>query len=151
MEAILVEIRKLVLGPQLELIWLPLPSPKSTPHKTRPIVELKPLLPQRFGKELVPEAVKKVTLTVVVPKKTKMTERESKTPKTTSSKPFLQRRNTRKKKELILDPSSEEEEAESSGDTEELEVVTSNDEPGFDEVEAKPATRPLEKKKKIKI
>ena len=55
-----------------------------------------------------------------------------------------------KKKEPTPDLSLEEEEAESSEDVEELEVVTSNDEPGFDEVEAESVTPPPEKKKKIK-
>ena len=83
------EIKKLVLGPQLEPIKLPLPSPKSTLQKTKPIVELKTPLPQRPGKELVPEE-KKVIPTIVVPSKSKMTERESETPKTTSSEPSPQ-------------------------------------------------------------
>ena len=151
MEATLVKMQKLVPGPQLEPIWLPLPSPKSTLQKTRPIVQLKTPLPQRLGKELILEAVKKATPTIVVSATEKMTKKESETPKTTSSEPSLQQRSTiKKKKEPTLDSSSEEEEAKSSEDVEELEVVTSNDEPRFDEEEAEPATPPPEKKKKIK-
>ena len=45
MEATLVEMRKLVPGPRLEPIQLPLPSTKGTPQKSRPMVELKILLP----------------------------------------------------------------------------------------------------------
>ena len=86
MEVILVKIRKLVAGPQLEPIWLPLPSSKDTPQKTRPVVELKTPLPQCLGKELVPEGKKKVTPTIVVPAK-KMTVREPETPKMMSSEP----------------------------------------------------------------
>ena len=41
MEAILVEMRKLLPGPQLELFWLPIPSPRDTPLKHRATIELK--------------------------------------------------------------------------------------------------------------
>ena len=61
-------------------------------------MELKTLLPQRPSKELVPEAMKKITPTIVVPTKTKMTEKELETPKTISSKPSPQQRSTKKKK-----------------------------------------------------
>ena len=90
MEAILVEIRKLVSRPQPEPIRLLLPSPKKMRQKTRLVVELKTPLQQRPGKELVPKAVKKVITTIVVLVKTKMIEKESETPKTTSSEPSQQ-------------------------------------------------------------
>ena len=45
MEATLVEIQKLVSGVQSEPSRVPLPSPKATPQKNRPIVELKTSLP----------------------------------------------------------------------------------------------------------
>ena len=141
-EAILVEIQKLVSKPQLEPIQPPLSFTKTTPQK--PLVELKTLPPHRPGKEVVPEAKKKEPPTIVVPVK-KMTERELKTPKTTNSEPSPQRRSAKRKKKKPT-PSTEEDEAESS---EEEVVESSGEEPESEEEEAEPSTPSLEKKKKI--
>ena len=84
MEGTLVEIWKLVAGPQLEPIRTPLPSLKMTPQK--PMVELKIPLPQHPSKELVLETKKKEVPAIEVVVK-KMTERDSETPKTTSFEP----------------------------------------------------------------
>ena len=73
-------------------------------------------------------------------------EKESETPKTTSSKPSPQRRSARKKtKEPSLDSSTEEEEAKSS---KEEEVESSGEEPESEE-KAEPSIPLPEKKKKI--
>ena len=55
MEVVLGEIRKLVPGSVRELSWLPLPPPKDTPQKEKPLEEMKTPLPQRPGKEAVAE------------------------------------------------------------------------------------------------
>ena len=149
MEAMLVEMRKLVAGLQLEPIRLLIPSLKDTPQKTRPVVELKTLLSQHPGKE--PVAEKKVTPTVEVLAKAKMSEREPKTPKTTSSNSSPREASTmKKKKESTLEPSTKMEEEGSSEEEEEedVEMISSRDEPGSKgEEEPKPETLPLEKKK----
>ena len=143
MKATLVEMRMLVAGPQLEPIRIPLPSPKALPQKSKPVVELKTPLPQRSIKELVAKIAKIEIPAAPASAKTKMTKRELETPKTTSSKPSLQRSTRKKMKEPSLEPSIEEEEVESS---EEEEVESSDEEPESEE-EAKPTTPPLEKKK----
>ena len=147
-EATLVEMRKLVARPQPEPIRLPLPSPRGTPQKTRLIVELKTLLPQHPGKEPVIEIPTMVILVAPVPMKTKMTERELETPKTTSFDPSPQNC-TRKKKEPSPKPSTEIEEEGSSEEVEELELASSSEEPKSEE-EAELAIPAPEKKKKIK-
>ena len=76
MDATLVEIRKMVSGLQLKPSRVPLPSPKVTPQKSRPIVELKTPLPQCPMKELVAEIAKIEVLTAPASAKIKMTEGE---------------------------------------------------------------------------
>ena len=147
MEAILVEMRKLVPRPQPEPIRLPIPSPKDMPHKTRLIVELKTPLPQRLGKEPIAEAVKKATPTIMVLAKPKMTKKESETPKITSFDPSPQRSSKKKKKEPSLKPSTETEEEGSSEELEELELASSKEKPDSKEEEAEPAIPAPEKKK----
>ena len=58
MEATFVEIWKLVSRSPAELSRPPLPSPKATPLKEKPLVELKTPLPQQPIKELVAEVAK---------------------------------------------------------------------------------------------
>ena len=148
MEATLVKMRKLLPGLQLEPIRLPIPSPRDTLQKNRPIIELKTLLQHRPGKEPIAKVQKVVVPASLVQVKPKMTERESETPKTTSSDPSLRRVSTRKKKkEPTPKPSSKEEEEGSLKDVEELELVSSNEEPESEEEEAEPTTPPLEKTK----
>ena len=144
----MVEIQKLISGPQPESSQAPLLSPKTTPHKMKPIVELKTPLSQCLGKEQVAEAPKIVVPVALVPIATEMTERESETPKTTSFDPFLKRMSTRKtKKDPTPDPSSEEEDDGSSEELEEEEVASSNNELESREEEAEPTTPPPEKKR----
>ena len=95
MEGTLAEMQKLGAGPQLEPIRAPLPSPKPTPQKDRPLVELKTPLPQYPGKELVVETPK-IKVPAAPTPSTKMIERESETPKTTSSEPSPWRSNRKK-------------------------------------------------------
>ena len=149
MEATLVEIQKLVFESRSELSQIPLPSPKTTPLKTRPMVELKTPLPQCPRKELVIEAPKIEVLAAPIPA-TKMTEKESETPKTTSFElsPWKSnRKKKKKKKEPIPEPSEEEEDDGSSEELEEEEVVSFSDELELEEEEAEPAIPPPEKKK----
>ena len=139
MEAILGEIWKLVPGSQSEPIRPSFPSPKTTPQKEKPLVELKTPLPQRLVKELVAKIAKIEVLAALA---TKAIEKESEIFKTTSSEPSSQQRSSRKKKEPTL--KSEEEEAESL----EEEVESSSEEPELEE-EVELATPSLEKKKRI--
>ena len=76
----------MVARPQPKLIRIPLLSPKATPQKSRPVVELKTLLLQCPIKELVAKIVKIEIPVAPASAKTKMTKRELETPKTTSFK-----------------------------------------------------------------
>ena len=135
----------MVPEPQPQPIQLSIPSRKDSLYKTRLIVELKTSLPQRPSKEPVAEVVKKATPTIVVPGKAMMTERESKTPKTTSSD--LSPWKSTRKKEPFPKPITKMKEEGSSEEVEELELVSSSEEPDSEEKEAEPVTPTLEKKK----
>ena len=128
---------------------MPIPFQKDTPLKNRVTVEPKILLQHRPGKELAAKVQKVVALASLVQVKTKMTKREPKTPKTTSSDPSSRRVNTKKKKEPFLDPSMETEEEGSFEDVEEVEMVNSNKESESEEEEAE-LENPLLEKTKIK-
>lgn len=144
MEAILVEMRKLVLKLQLEPFRMPISSPKGPLSINR--------TPQqhRLSKEPVSEVKRIATPAPVVQMKAKVVEKESETSKTKSSDPSLRRVSIRKKKEPTLKSSTETEEEGSSKDIEEVEVEDSNKEPELEEeeeeeVEPKLETPPLEK------
>ena len=148
MELILVEMQKFLPRPQLEPIRLPIPSSRNTLQKTKPTMELKTLLQHRPSKELATEVQKVVVLASLVQVKPKMIEKESETPKTTSSDPSMWRVSIgKKKKEPTSEPSREEEDEGSSEDVEELELVSSSEELESEEEEAELATPPLEKTK----
>ena len=116
MEAILVEMRKLVAGPQPKPSRVPLSSPKATPQKSKPVVELKTPLLQCLMRELVAKVAKIEIPVAPASGKTKTTEKELETPKTTSSEPSLRKSVRKKTKEPFLE--SEEEESESSEEVE---------------------------------
>ena len=65
-EATLVEMWKLLPGPQSEPFWLPILSPRGTPLKNWAMVELKTPHQHRPNKKLVVEAEKVVTLTSAI-------------------------------------------------------------------------------------
>ena len=147
-EATLVEMWKLLPGPQPEPIRLPIPSSKGTPLKKKAALELTTPLQHCLGKEPVIEVQKVVTLASPVQMKPKMTEREPEIPKMTSFNPFPRRVSTKKKKkEPTPDPSMEMEEEEFSKDIEEVEMVSSSKEPKLEEEEVEPETPPPEKTK----
>ena len=138
----------MLLGLQLEPILLPILSPRGTSQKNRATIELKTPHQHRPGKEPVAETGKVVILAIVVPATRKMTKKEPETPKMTSSDPSPRRVSTRKKKkEPSPKPSTKEEEEGSLEDVEELELVSSSEEPELEEEEAEPAFPPLEKSK----
>ena len=99
-EATLVEMPKLLLGPQPELFRLPIPSPTGIPLKHMATIELNTLQQHHLGKEPITGVKKVVTPVSSVQVKTKMTKKGLETPKTMSSNPFSRRVNTRKKKIL---------------------------------------------------
>ena len=141
MEVTLVVIQKLVSKSHAGLSQPPLPSPKATPQKRKPLVEMKTPILHQPVKELVFELAK---IEVPAAPAMKATEKESKSPKTTSSKPSSQWRSGRKKKKEPT-PESREEEAKSL----EEEMENSSEEPESEE-EAELATPPPKKKKRIK-
>ena len=145
----MLEMRKLLPRPRLELFQLLIPSPRSTPLKHRAAMELKTPQQHHHGKEPVTEADKVVTPASMVPVKIKVVEKEPRTPKTTSSNPSPRRINTRKKKnEPTPKPSMEIEGEGSSKDVEEVEMVSSSKEPESkedEEAEPEPKTPLLEK------
>ena len=148
MEVTLVEMQKLLPGPQPEPIWLPIPSPKGILLKNRATVELKTPLQHYPGKKPVVEVQKVVTPTSPVQVKMKMTEREPEIPKTTSFDPSPRRVNTtKKKKEPTPNSSMEMEEEGSFEDVEEVEMVSSSKEPESEEEEAELETPPPKKTK----
>ena len=129
MEETLVEMWKLLPGPQLEPFQLLIPSPRSTPLKQKATMELKILQQHHHGKEPVTEVDKVVTLASAVPVKIKVVEKEPGTPKAMSSDPSPRRVSTRKKKnEPTPKPSMEMEGEGSSKDVEEVEMVSSSQE-----------------------
>ena len=143
MEATLVEMWKLVSKSPAESSRPVLPSPKATPLKEKPLVELKTPLLQRPIKELVLKIAKiEIPIALALAK----AKKESETPKTTSSEPSQWKMNTRKtKKEPTPELRKEKEEANSS----EEETVDSSSKELESEEEAEPATPPPEKKKKM--
>ena len=142
-------MRKLVPGPRLEPIQLPLPSTKGTPQKSKPMVELKILLPQLPSKELAVEVPKIKLPAALAPATMKMTKRESETPKMMNFEPSPWRSTNKKKKEPTPKPSSEEEEEGSLEELEEEELASSSQEPELEEEEAELVTL-LPVKKKLK-
>ena len=71
MEVVLGEIQKLVPRSSTESSQPPLPSPKETPHKEKPLEEVKILLLQWLSKELVVESTKIELLAAAAKTKTK--------------------------------------------------------------------------------
>ena len=147
-EATLVEMRKLLPGPQPKPFRLPIPSPMGLLPMNRALVELRIPQHHHLHKEPVFEVKKVATLALVVQVKAKVVEKESETPKTKSFNPSLRRISTKKKKEPTPESSMETEEEGSSEDVEEVEVKDSSEE--LESEEEKELETPLPKKTKIK-
>ena len=135
----------MLLGPQLEPIRLPIPSPKDTLLKNMATMELKTVLQHPHGKELVGEVQKVVTPASPFQVKTKMTEKEPEIPKMTSFDSSLRRVSTRKKKKEPTPDSSTKTKEE--GSSEDVKMVSSSKEPELEEEEAELETPPPKKTK----
>ena len=158
MEATLVEMRKLLPGPQSEPFRLPIPSLRDPlPKKfqdfiesmNKALMELRTLQQHRPGKEPVFEAEKVATPVPVVQVKAKVVEKKSETPKTKNFDPSPKKICMRKKKKKpTLESRTETEEEGSFEDVEEVEVKDSSKESELEEeeeVEPKLETPPPKK------
>ena len=102
MEAVLGEIRKLVPGSVGESSQPLLPPQKETPHKEKPLEEVKTPLPQRPGKKIVEEEsgeVPALEFSVLKPQPVSEVTLETKVGKTKSPTPSPRKLSLRKQKE----------------------------------------------------